>query len=252
MTSRARRCCCGYLAVPAVTEGCVQDAQSPCRAEPQKDEFGDLKFRNLRETSTKLFIPSSGARGIDEIAGMRYRSALSTLQNSQSGGAESFFLTFSSPASGHQLVDLQYSINYLAEKQPRIDDWLVQIKNKFGGTPLPMSTIYYSGAVLVYSGDWLKDISTLQNGGVNAHCAVPPSAAANSLEEKLKYVSGAKCRLVVLVSLRPGASPHHVGSAFVEIWDPYRYASNLSTDLKALHQSREKIEKQLDMAAPKL
>jgi len=231
-----------------------------CEAPIGVDEFNQPIYSNYETTQTKLYIqdpcPKTGCptnlRLTSSIAGMNYRSAIRASQSLPDGSSENFRLLFSSPGSGHQLVDLLYTINYPADHQPRFEDWLSQIREKFQAEPIILNPPQLSQAALVYANGWLTDTSSMVNGGRNSACGVPFPDSSIPLESKLKTIEGAQCRLVVKVVLTTGASPRHVGQALVEIWDPYRAAANLVSDIKSLYSSRDAVERKLDIAAPKL
>ncbi|SDO20703.1 hypothetical protein [Afipia sp. GAS231] len=254
----ARQALLRYL--PGKVPGKTCDAFNNCETPELADEFGQALYTNYKTGITKLYIQDpcpqsgcpSGLRLTTDIAGLTYRSSLSASQAAPDGAEENFRLVFSSPGSGHQLVYMQYFVSYRPEKQPRFEDWISRVREKFGADPIILNPPAVSESVLVYSGGWLPDTSTLVKGGKNAHCAVSFPDNTNALEEKLKGIQSAPCRLVVRMSLQTGASPRHVSRAVLELWDPYRAATNLTNDIASLQDSRSDMERKIDVRAPQL
>src|SRR5258708_36632690 len=108
------------------------------------EEFKQAIYSNYETTQTKLYIqdpcPKTGCptnlRLTSSIAGMNYRSGIRASQSLTDGSSENFRLLFSSPGSGHQLVDLLYTINYPADHQPRFEDCVFQLRGTFEAQPI--------------------------------------------------------------------------------------------------------------------
>lgn len=231
-----------------------------CDAPVLKDAFNLSIYTNYETAATKLYIqdpcPKSGCptnlRLTTDIAGMEYRSGIRAHGAMPDGSSESFRLLFSTPASGHQLLHLQYIVSYQNDKQPRFEDWIARLREKFGASPILLGPPNLNQSTLVYADGWLRDASSLQKGAINASCGGAFPEGFDPLETKLKSVAGAQCRLVIKMVLFMGASPNHVGKAVIEIWDPRRTALNLAADIQGLYALRATVERKLDTAAPKL
>lgn len=209
---------------------------------PVVNEHGQPIYENFREVWSEIFKGqsfcggancSSSANGRRGTAAVLFRRALEATSSPAGGPMESYYLSFSTPASGHQLVAVTYIGRFGASSQPLIEDWLEVVGKKFGGTPVKHNI---DEAYIVFDGGrQVRNAADLFPGfGRQQRCSSFTDQSIEAFSQPISMVNQAKvppCGLSVKLSWSPGISERHASSITVRLIDAQRFVANVKQDV---------------------
>lgn len=209
---------------------------------PVVNEHGQPIYENFREVWSEIFKGqsicggancSATANGRRGTAAVLFRRALEATNSPAGGPLENYYLSFSTPASGHQLMVVTYIGRFGATSQPLIEDWLDAVGKKFGGKPVK----HRSGeAYVVFDGgrQMLNTADLFPSFGKQPRCASFTDETVEAFSQPISMVNQAKvppCGLSVKLSWSPGISARHASSVSIRLIDPQRFVANVKQDV---------------------